>query len=79
VNTRQDPKNCGKCGNQCTQAERCSSGVCTNCSKIPGHAVCSGQCTDVWFKLDNCGACGRSCPAASYCFRGKCCLNGQCE
>lgn len=30
VNTRRDPKSCGKCNKKCTSTERCQNGVCTS-------------------------------------------------
>src|SRR5512145_1028126 len=60
VNTRNDPLNCGKCGNACPAALReCVDGLCV--CPADTHQVCDEICADLRSDLSNCGVCGKIC------------------
>ncbi len=85
-NIRQDPNNCGSCGNVCTMGvELCVMGTCQ-----AGDGTCGGTCDPNWqiccnggcmdsntFEWDqnNCGSCGNVCDASSSCDQGHCVCN----
>jgi hypothetical protein len=60
VNPLNDNKNCGTCGNVCSETTTCVNGVCTPCSPDPQ--------TD----RNNCGACGNACLFTEACVGGQC-------
>jgi len=74
---RDDPNNCGACGNVCAEGQTCSFGTCL-CP--PGTTRCFGQCVDLTTDPENCGACGYGCPGppstsgtgSPLCEGGKC-------
>ena len=76
-----DTKNCGQCGNQCTNIHGttgCISGLCN--PTCQGQALnCDGNlangCEDVGGDLSNCGGCGKLCAtpnATPLCQQGVC-------
>ncbi len=66
-----DARNCGSCGNTCTDGQVCREGSChANC---PGtQTSCAGLCVDTQTDARNCGNCGSPCAA------GQACVNGTC-
>ncbi len=75
VDTKSDPKNCGKCGNACAPGLKCSAGMCISGSCQPGKTECAGSCVDVQKDPGNCGSCGKICDVAS----GSVCDGGYCK
>jgi len=66
---RDDPYNCGACGNVCSEsAPFCYAGTC----RCPG-VVCGGVCVDVLSDNRNCGGCGQDCGPSYVCAAGSCC------
>ncbi len=64
-----DPHNCGSCGNECFDGERCVSGACT----CPAPMInCVGRCVDPNDDSNNCGGCGTVCTGGSECDDGTC-------
>ena len=65
VNSRIDPKHCGKCGNECSPATPvCVDSVCM--LKCPaGLAECDKQCDNTKNDPDNCGGCSTKCGSCS--------------
>ncbi len=72
VNTLNDPKNCGGCGQQCDSlfatGALCAKG---NCECGAPLVNCGQKCTDVTNDVDNCGLCGHGCQGA-VCSSGLC-------
>ena len=62
-----DAMNCGECGNVCSAARTCVSGVC-ECPA--GYTDCDGECVDLQTNAQNCGACGT--PCSGQCSGGSC-------
>ncbi len=86
VDTRNDPQNCGACGNFCPEGEVCSSGQCsvvclggtTLCGSFCGPAMyCPGTCVDTRDDPQNCGACGNFCAEGEVCSMGACAGGGN--
>jgi hypothetical protein len=84
---RDDPQNCGECGNACDPGQTCIAGSCTgrpgcglgrdgffcNLDAGPSFACCpSIGCTDTATDPNNCGYCGNPCPTGSSCVAGNC-------
>jgi len=67
VDVSRDPNNCGSVGNQCGDAELCSSGACV-CR--PGLTLVGGNCIDLQTDPNNCGTAGTMCP--DICSAGVC-------
>ena len=66
--SRNDPGNCGACGNTCAGGEICASGVC-RCRA--GEQICGISCTSLANDTRNCGGCGSVCDGGS-------CVDGGC-
>ncbi|MCA9642076.1 MAG: hypothetical protein KC492_15325 [Myxococcales bacterium] len=86
INTDQDPKNCGGCGNDCflnTSADnwRCVAGKCEVSSCAKDTEDCNGDPSDgcevnLKTSLGNCGFCSNACNLANATAQ---CTDGQCE
>lgn len=86
INTDQDPRNCGGCGNDCfsnTSADnwRCEAGKCEVSSCPLGFEDCNGDPSDgcevdLNSSLGNCGFCSNPCNLANATAQ---CNSGQCE
>ncbi|AKV01117.1 Tryptophan synthase alpha chain [Labilithrix luteola] len=86
VNVAQpDLKNCGACGNECAQGEKCFSLSATGlaCQCRNGTTYCPGvlfvsteTCADLDNDPNNCGSCGYKCPGilngSPACSHGRC-------
>jgi hypothetical protein len=89
VNTQDDVRHCGACGNDCTAlpgvvptAVRCVEGVCdvaTACA--PNRANCSDLpadgCETDLSGVENCGRCGNACPRPTS--GDAVCVSGACR
>ncbi|MBM4780069.1 MAG: hypothetical protein GQE15_20390 [Archangiaceae bacterium] len=75
VDTQNDRRHCGACGNACAAGSVCTAGACT-ASCATGQTTCSGQCVDTRSSPTNCGACGRSCGSNEACVMGTCATIG---
>lgn len=72
INLAIDTKNCGACGNACTQGQVCQNGLCSGgCGN--GFTQCGNACTNINTDPANCGGCGKACP------QGQTCGNGACQ
>ncbi len=70
TSTKNDPANCGACGNACADGVICWNGAC-GCPN--GFTQCGNDCKNLDSDNDNCGACGSVCkPPASNDPRWKC-------
>jgi len=70
-----DARDCGACGNACTEGQACNAGVCgVRCA--PGTAVCRSRgelrCADASRDPRHCGACDNACSADETCEDGAC-------
>ena len=74
VDVRNDPMNCGRCGQLCAgPGSMCSNGVCSVTACVDGFSLCSGTCVDLQNDAANCGRCGQSCGASDVaCSLGVC-------
>jgi len=72
VDRQTDPKNCGKCANQCPDDKKfCSSGECLNA--CPGGTTsCSNACIVTGSDPKHCGSCTKACGAGEVCKGGSC-------
>jgi hypothetical protein len=86
VDLKNDPTNCGSCGNGCTLAgtnTTCSGGACTVLSCKPNFGDCDGNLgngceTDTSTSLAHCGGCNKGCARANgtaTCTLGSCSLS----
>jgi hypothetical protein len=75
VDARNDPANCGACGNVCPAGRACSGGTCVLSCPSP-QVACNSSCVDTRQDPDNCGTCGLACP--SYPNGTRACSNGTC-
>lgn len=77
IDTSNDPKNCGSCGNACAPNQECVDGTCI-CP--PGTTRCGRRCVDLEVDVDHCGACDNGCPGASddTANGGPTCNGGRC-
>ncbi len=81
LDTMNDPRNCGDCGNVCATGTICSGG---HCGCPPNGLACGmGQtccgslgCVSLDSDIRNCGACGNLCGAGATCSGGKCVCGG---
>ena len=74
VDTKTDPKNCGRCGGPPDggSCPFCQSGKCVSECTAP-QENCNGSCVDVTSDSKNCGSCGHECPASRpLCNKGTC-------
>lgn len=70
---RDDPKNCGACGNACAEGNECNEGVCNQtCSHTEGSGTVSTNNINLAEDSMHCGACNYSCPKGSRCSSGVC-------
>ena len=72
VNTKLDDKNCGTCGNQCTNGQVCLQGKCSACAQ---NSDCGGfgrVCSNGVCQVGNCRQ-------ASDCKKGQICKNNICS
>ena len=83
VDPRFDPKNCGACGNACTDGKVCFEGICEvscpagseKCAlEGAGGGAALSVCANVAVDRNHCGACGTKCPAAEVCTESACAL-----
>ena len=75
IDLNNDARNCGSCGNVCTNGLSCRSGRCActanaNCGS--NQTCCNGNCVDTRSNAANCGACGSACAGGSTCCDGSC-------
>ncbi|MBL8937309.1 MAG: hypothetical protein JNM69_22305 [Archangium sp.] len=75
VDTQNDRRHCGACGNACAAGSACTAGACV-ASCATGQTTCGGQCVDTRSSPTNCGACGRSCGSNEACVMGTCATLG---
>lgn len=75
VDTQNDAKNCGGCGNACGADAggtwSCVQGQCMSGCAAP-RQVCSGTCVDPRVDLSNCGMCGTACGGGQACCSSAC-------
>lgn len=66
IDVRNDPENCGACGNKCPEVRhgvrRCVQKQCTGECSPPNTWCAPDICTDLMNDKFNCGACGNMCP-----------------
>lgn len=89
INTKNDPLNCGTCGNVCMIANgtpACNNGTCAVGTCNPGWADCDGDVTNgcetnTGADVNNCGVCGKVCnlPNATAACTGGICTIGACN
>ncbi len=68
VDLRNDPRNCGRCGNACAAGVQCQLGVCCGV----GLDLCTDRCVDLQNDSSNCGVCGFTCTNGLQCRFGTC-------
>ncbi len=82
LDLKNDPNNCGACGNSCGAGGTCCNGQCgtlntnANCGACgnscgAGTACCSGSCQNI-VTPTQCGACGVACGADQFCDGTSC-------
>lgn len=74
VDTKNDPTNCGGCGNACPAGQACVAGQCA-LSCAGGTTKCGTTCADTKVDGANCGACGTKCEDGLVCSNGACALD----
>ena len=75
-----DRRNCGACGKECQNSEKCVAGACVSTApQCPaGQFAClnangaKGACSDHSGDRRNCGACGKECQNSEKCVAGAC-------
>lgn len=67
---KNDPKNCGTCGNACAPGQICNDAGKCDCP--PYQTLCKGVCIVTSNDPNNCGACGAVCPGTTACSAGVC-------
>ena len=80
VDLQTDPKNCGRCGNDCSSCHSCGgeccAGVCGLCFAA-GQICCQGSyCVNPFTDTENCGGCGADDPV-HVCAAGEICCGGS--
>jgi len=71
VDTSNDVRHCGGCGNACAVGQFCVRGACqTMCGA--GFSNCTGICRDLRNDRDGCGTCGNACSSGEVCVAGVC-------
>jgi uncharacterized repeat protein (TIGR01451 family)/MYXO-CTERM domain-containing protein len=86
ANLATDPKNCGACGEVCSDVEACIAGTCEPSACAAGWAECDGavlgDCeTNLLTDPENCGGCSLDCAPANgsaSCESGTCTI-GSCD
>jgi hypothetical protein len=78
VDTVNNDRHCGTCGNRCAANEVCRFGQCvcyTDCDGCPseGDTWCGDRCVDTMNDPEHCGGC-----FAPPCRDGETCVNGDC-
>lgn len=74
VDTQQDGRHCGACGNTCPAGASCNAG---QCECLAGLTRCGDSCIDTTTNLQHCGNCDRACTGPSNCDAGQCaCAEG---
>jgi hypothetical protein len=77
VDLRDDPVNCGGCGQRC-DSRLCEKGVCLPGPSEPAlcppkQVRCAAACVDLGNSVRHCGACDHPCgPPLPLCVQGKC-------
>ncbi len=69
VDTSNDSRNCGHCGNVCPNGGACTGGQCA-CSG--GESVCGSACVNESNDVNHCGSCTNVCAAGASCVAGQC-------
>ena len=88
VETENDDKNCGACGQECPMGTKCAAGRCgcppTNIVCGMGQSCCGmNGCKSLDSDQNNCGVCGVFCGREGVCVGGEChcgstvCQRGQ--
>jgi hypothetical protein len=83
VDLQTDPKNCGRCGNDCSTCHSCGgeccAGVCGLCFAA-GQVCCDGSyCAPLSPTMDTCEICGHPCaPDEVCCGPSTCSVDGVC-
>ena len=79
VDARNDPSNCGRCGNVCGSGSATAYCAAMTCGLVcnPGFADCNGTNSDgceanLAADASNCGRCGNVCPGGGACSGGTC-------
>lgn len=71
VDTKSDPKHCGRCGNGCPDGEACVDSACTIVCAAP-TTKCGTACVDTKVDPNHCGKCDDPCSLGTVCSDGKC-------
>jgi hypothetical protein len=66
-----DPRDCGRCGEACTDGLVCSRGSCQDACDS-GLSNCAGACVDIRSYETHCGECDMACSPAAVCVEGQC-------
>ncbi len=71
VDTQNDRRHCGACGNACAAGSVCTAGACV-VSCPTGQSACSSVCFDLKNDPGHCGSCTRTCGTDEFCSQGNC-------